>query len=248
MFFSQQGEDVYILKNFVNKPTDTGRFVEVGALDGVTYSNTLFFEGALGFTGMLIEPSKNFETLQKARPNCTLVKKAITKEKGIVVFWDDWARSGVLDQLADDRKGTNYHGSAHSYEVETTPLGPLLKEHGIDYVDILFIDVEGGEIGVLEGMDWSIPVYVTCIELDTHDGTKDFKCREILKKQGFEFHSRLGINEYWVNKSYFRKDLLFDENFGIKWDQCKSLNEIGEFKCLEPNMMKDVTYAILGVE
>ncbi|AGE55754.1 hypothetical protein ATCVMN08101_777R [Acanthocystis turfacea Chlorella virus MN0810.1] len=247
MFFSQQGEDVYILKKYINIQTDTGRFVEVGALDGISYSNTLFFEGCLGFTGMLIEPSKSFEKLKSARKGCILVNKAIANTAGTEVFWDDWALSGVYKDITDFREKINVHGNAEVYEVETTPLGPLLRENGMDYVDLLFIDVEGGELGVLESMDWSIPVYVICIELDTHNITKDYKCREILKKHGFEFDNRIGANEYWINKGYFRKDLLYDENSKeINWDECSELYELGKFMCIEKDIIKTVQDIILG--
>ena len=63
LFFSQQGEDLYILKNYINKKNPSGIFVEVGALDGIAYSNTGFLEMELGFSGVLIEPSKSYEKL-----------------------------------------------------------------------------------------------------------------------------------------------------------------------------------------
>jgi len=43
-FYSQQGEDIYIYNNFINKICPDGLFVELGAMDGIVYSNTKFFE------------------------------------------------------------------------------------------------------------------------------------------------------------------------------------------------------------
>jgi hypothetical protein len=37
IFYSQQGEDVYIYKNFINKVSPDGIFVELGAMDGICY-------------------------------------------------------------------------------------------------------------------------------------------------------------------------------------------------------------------
>jgi len=34
-----------------------GFFIEAGAYDGVDYSNTLYFEKTLGWTGILVEPN-----------------------------------------------------------------------------------------------------------------------------------------------------------------------------------------------
>tara|TARA_B110000208_G_C11775868_1_gene431997 strand:+ start:52 stop:303 length:252 start_codon:yes stop_codon:yes gene_type:complete len=43
-FYSQQGEDLLIYRNFINLSTNDGIFLELGAYDGLKYSNTLFFE------------------------------------------------------------------------------------------------------------------------------------------------------------------------------------------------------------
>ena len=43
-FYSQQGEDVYVYHNFINRENPEGVFVELGGFDGITYSNSKFFE------------------------------------------------------------------------------------------------------------------------------------------------------------------------------------------------------------
>ena len=54
----------------------------------------------------------------------------------------------------------------------------ILYDSKIPYIDLLSIDVQGGELAVLETMDFNIPVYVIIIELDEGDKIKDNKCRE----------------------------------------------------------------------
>lgn len=56
IFYSQQGEDIFVFRNFINQKRMDGIFVELGALDGITYSNIKFFEDNLDFKGVLIEP------------------------------------------------------------------------------------------------------------------------------------------------------------------------------------------------
>ncbi|KAF6201526.1 hypothetical protein GE061_003917 [Apolygus lucorum] len=65
-----QGEKVRsILQNKKN-----GFFIEVGALDGETRSNTLYFERFLNWTGLLIEPDPlNFANLLRKKPKCLVV-------------------------------------------------------------------------------------------------------------------------------------------------------------------------------
>ena len=43
-------------------------------------------------------------------------------------------------------------------------------------------------------MDWSIPVYLICIELDNQNIEKDDKCRKILNENKFKFLVRISNN------------------------------------------------------
>lgn len=57
-YFSQSGEDAALYETIFNKSLshrDPGIFVELGALNGVTFSNTLFFERMFDWRGVLIE-------------------------------------------------------------------------------------------------------------------------------------------------------------------------------------------------
>ena len=55
MYYSQCQEDIYLNENiFKNKKN--GVYIELGALDGILYSNTKFFEDSLNWKGILIEP------------------------------------------------------------------------------------------------------------------------------------------------------------------------------------------------
>ena len=59
MYYSQCGEDEFLNETiFFNKKN--GKYIELGALDGIQYSNTKFFEDNLGWSGVLIEPTKPF--------------------------------------------------------------------------------------------------------------------------------------------------------------------------------------------
>ena len=247
LFFSQQGEDLYTLKNFINKKNPSGIFVEVGALDGITYSNTGFLEQELGFSGVLIEPSRYFDRLAYSRPGCVCVNKAISDKTETVTFRDDWAMSGILDKLPEDHKSKARHTNGECYDVETVPLKQVLHDANVKYVDFMSIDVEGGELDVLKSMDWSIPVYVICIELDNHNLEKDNACRYILLENGFVPNTRLTINEFWVNERYSRIPELFDPTTPyINWDALNHVTEAGDFIRLEPCVVDEVQRAILG--
>jgi hypothetical protein len=67
-FYSQQQEDKILYEKYLN--FRNGIFIELGAMDGIIYSNSLFFEKELEWTGILIEPTEQFEQLMINRPNC----------------------------------------------------------------------------------------------------------------------------------------------------------------------------------
>ena len=54
-FFSQTGQDRLLFEHFFRGKRN-GVFVDVGAYDGTTFSNTLFFERSMGWSGLCVEP------------------------------------------------------------------------------------------------------------------------------------------------------------------------------------------------
>jgi len=208
-FFSQQGEDFFVALNYINKFTQDGIFVELGAYDGITYANTAFFERSLNMTGILIEPSKNkFDECVKNRPRSICHNVGIDYTCGEIDFIGENDATGSITKCITDEFKSLWHKNSNITKVKTCPIKDLLKD--IKYIDFFSIDVEGCEKLVLDTMDWNIEIYVICIELDGHNGDKDNQCREILKNNGFTFDVKICINEFWVNKSYSRRDVLYD--------------------------------------
>lgn len=211
-FLSQQGEDIFIYNNFINVNTPDGIFVELGAMDGICYSNTYFFENTLGFKGVLIEPTKLYEKLKLNRPNSDCYNLAVSHNTEPVKILGNCATAGISALMSDAFKKAHHTNDINEYYVNAKPIRDILEESKIKYIDLLSIDVEGGELVVLNTIDWTIPIYVIVIELDKSNIEKDEKCREILKKNGFILYHRMCINEFWVNINYFRKNILWDAN------------------------------------
>lgn len=237
-FYSQQGEDIYVYRHFINKVTPDGIFVELGAMNGVTYSNTKFFEDVLQFSGTLIEPTEQYNTLIENRPRCKCYNVAVNYKTELVKFLGNYATAGLVDTM-NSKFREYWHPEATEYFVNGEPMRNILKKSAIEYIDFLSIDVEGGEQVVLETMDFSVPIYVICIELDGHNVEKDDCCRSILTKNGFTFKKRFLINEFWVNDNYFRKDVVYDANKeNPKF--MKYIQEIGYFPFLERHLIDTI--------
>ena len=95
-FSGQGGEDHYVFQRYFSFEGQepilrNGTYVELGALDGTTFSNTRFFEDNLGWGGLLIEPSpRNFARLNVSRNSRrnTLVNNAVCAESGTIEWRD----------------------------------------------------------------------------------------------------------------------------------------------------------------
>lgn len=199
VYYSQQDEDKILFNKYLNYMG--GFFIELGAMDGITYSNTKFFEDALGWNGILIEPLlDHFTKLIVNRPNCKCFNYAVSKVDGQVDFLGHSAVGGLLSSMHEDHKKEWGLDKTQPFKVKSLPLNRIMEGLDVKRVDLFSIDVEGGELEVLETFDWNIPVYIVLIELDRHNRNKDQICRDFLKVKGFEFDMCTGLNEVWIRK------------------------------------------------
>ena len=126
MYYSQLGEDKYLNDNiFKNKKN--GVYIELGALDGVLYSNTKFFEDSLGWTGILIEPHPlNFELLKKSRKTNKLYNSLVSDsiaELNFKYFENIYsAVSGVESTLSKHHYDTFFNASDKTHFVQNSIL------------------------------------------------------------------------------------------------------------------------------
>lgn len=243
VFYSQQIEDLYVYNNFINKPNNTGIFVELGGLDGVTYSNTKFFEDCLNFRGTLIEPTNKFEIMKLNRPNNNCHNVGVYYSESEIEFLGDDAMAGIIETMNENHKSKMVSNNS-SRKIKCVPFRDILQKDNIKYIDLLSIDVEGAEHAVLDSMDWNIPVYVIVIELDGSNPEKDEKCREIMRKNGYEFRKKIHINEFWINPNYFRKDDLYDTNIPKIKIENKRASEPIMLYFLEPHIREECFQAI----
>ena len=210
--YSQQGQDIDIIKNFMPKiyQVRDGTFVELGGYNGITYSNTKGIEDTFGFKGVLIEASDAFVAMDINRINTQNFRTAISTETEVEFFGSD-AIAGTLKNLkqnAENGAPVSYGDNQYKpYTVQGRPICSVLQESKLEYIDLFFIDVEGSEIDVINTMDWSIPIYLICIEMYAYEcrQKEQEEIRKILKQQGFTYKKKIAEDEIWVNDSYFRK-------------------------------------------
>lgn len=145
-FYSQQGEDLLIYRNFINLPAKDGIYLELGACDGLLYSNTKFFEKYLGFSGILIEPVKEYyDKLIKNRPNNICYNYAISSTKLYIGILVNNAVSGIKQHMTKTFIDI-WHPKSEFRKVKTITLSNIFQDKNIKYIDFFSLDVEGGGI------------------------------------------------------------------------------------------------------
>lgn len=200
-FFSNNGKPPYHMN---------GTYVEMGAADGLSISNTVFFERELGWGGLLVEPGSRFGRLvrnRKASGRNTILHAAVCAENR-TAEWVEQANADVSGVLSDMNSYhlRRYHTHSTRRTIQCRTLHAMLREAGIRHIDFFSLDTEGSELSVLATMDWSVPIRVLVVELDGHNQVKDEQVRVLLKAHGMRFISRMGFrkwNELWVGNSTF---------------------------------------------
>jgi len=144
---------------------DNGIFVEAGANDGETQSNTAYFARHRGWRGLLIEPIPELAArcrvarLESIVENCALVASDADGESVQMTYcglmsvvnggWSDpEAERAHVETGRQIQSLTTYHVS-----VPGRSLSALLHRHKVEHVDLLSLDVEGFERQALEGLD-----------------------------------------------------------------------------------------------
>lgn len=130
-----------------------GYFVEFGATNGVTLSNTFMLEKTYGWSGILAEPAKMWTESLRENRDAHIVDKAVWSRSGEVI---DFFEQGELSTLSGFEEGHHKQDFSARYPVETVSLSDLLDKQGApEFIDFLSIDTEGSELEILSSFDFS---------------------------------------------------------------------------------------------
>lgn len=145
---SQFGQDYWVFGEVFNEKTN-GFFLDIGAYNGYSISNTYILEKRYGWNGFCIEANPlNFEILkQNRRVQC--YNLVLDSSERIVKFSLSGPNSGITsDNILNDN---HYATESEIIEVKTKRLDSFLVENNAPHIiDYLSIDIEGAEERVLE--------------------------------------------------------------------------------------------------
>lgn len=191
-FMGQFGEDL-LAWELLGKPR-TGFFIEAGAFDGYRHSVTWALE-QLGWTGLLVEPlPAQYATCVLKRPRSRVVRAMLGAEAegcGALNVSD-------LDIMLSSADAAAAVQTTSQVTCSKTNLNTLLQAHQ-GPIDLVVLDVEGGELQALRGFD--LPAFrprIMLIEDNTYG--KDPALRQYMSHFEYQFCGHLECNQIYVRK------------------------------------------------
>ena len=199
---SQCGQDKWLVERGFPGLKD-GFFVDIGAHDGITFSNTYFLESRMGWSGIAIEPMPEvYERLRKNR-RCTTVNACVSATAGHLRFRQISGYSEMLSGLVDqydarhldriEREVLAHGGSWADIDVVSVKLTDLLRENEVETVHYLNIDVEGAELDILRSIDFSVTNILIC---GIENNYSDYRIPAYMKSVGYKLIAVVGDEMY----------------------------------------------------
>ena len=154
---SQLMQDLFVLTE-VGLRRRQGFFVEFGASDGISLSNTWLLEKRMGWKGILAEPARCWHESLTRNRTCAIDTDCVWSRSGEQLDFDE-VSVGEFSTLSRFSKSDG-HAEARvdktSYQVPTVSLNDLLRRHGAPAEpDYLSIDTEGSEFSILKELDFA---------------------------------------------------------------------------------------------
>lgn len=198
--FSQFGQDWFVDQRLLRGKRD-GVFVDIGGYDGVTGSNTLFFELFRSWRGLVVEADPEQADQARAVRRCPCLNVAVGAERGEAEFLKVTSGYRQMSGLRNsydagtlERVRQNPEHAEEILTVEMLPLADILADHGFDTVDYLSLDVEGAELTILNAFPFdAIEVDVWSIENNRHNP----EIPRLMQAQGYDLVEFLGVDEVY---------------------------------------------------
>jgi FkbM family methyltransferase len=201
---SQYGQD-QVVYELLGRP-EKGTFVDIGANDGMSFSNSLFFEEK-NWTGLCIEPHPTaFKALEETR-SCHCLNACVldsdTKVNFLVVEGPAHMLSGIASfmdahHLNRIKLGIQESGG-HEETIQIDAISPrtFLARYSITHIDYLSIDTEGCELEILKHFDLKeIEVKVIGVE----NGSRSPELFNYLNRAGYKLRSCVGCDEIYTKR------------------------------------------------
>jgi FkbM family methyltransferase len=204
---SQLFQDLFV--TFCKRGKRGGFFVEFGATNGVTLSNSCLLEKEYGWKGILAEPAKDWHADLKKNRRAAIDTRCVWKKTGEFLQFKETEYGELSTLLEFQDKDANKGGrqAGKIYEVETVSLNDLLEFHKApNHMDFLSIDTEGSELDILSAFNFfKYRFDIMCVE---HNYTEDRpKLKSLLESKGYVnvFAPITQYDDWYLHQSMIEK-------------------------------------------
>lgn len=200
MSTSQFGQDIHVIQN-IYKNKNNGYFVEIGAYDGISMSNTNYLEKYFNWKGICVECNPLwYSRLIKNRPNSINYDYAVYNKD-----------NQTLEFINDDTGGCSGFVETNSHThilhkqiitVNTRKLTTILDmANAPNFIEFLSLDTEGSEYEILNSHDFDKYTFgYICVEHNFIEANRK-KIRELLENKGYMFYRENNVDDDFIHES-----------------------------------------------
>jgi len=206
---------------FVGERSD-GLFVEVGAFDGISFSNSSCL-AQVGWSGILIEPIPRFaeacRTRYRGNNRIQIVEAAVGAENSTVEISLGGPFSSTNDAVVTRYRSLEWskaavHGSTR-LSVRQLTLDEILGAANLagKPVDVLIVDVEGAEAAVFQGFSierWR-PKMIIAELSHTHPDLHDISWNDAVLQQNIVQAGYFVVYKDSINTVFARAEILYNQ-------------------------------------
>jgi len=160
-------------------------FVEFGATNGISLSNTYLFERIYNGDGIVAEPARIWQSELRLNRMCKISSDCVWEKTGDYLEFIE-AHNPDLSGLAGYENSKRENFDSEVYYIETISLLDLLKVNSApQFIDFLSIDTEGSEFRILKSFDFNEYKFQTIV-CEHNFGNDRRKIKELLESNGYK--------------------------------------------------------------
>jgi FkbM family methyltransferase len=205
---SENLQDLF-LDRWVFRGREGGVFIDIGAHDGITNSNSWFFEKKRYWRGACVEPHPRVFRRLAANRSCRVLNCCVANARGPVEFLKiagySEMRSGIADRYDAEHKQRiaeelkRHGGSSELVSIEARTLADIVAECGVWEIDYLSIDTEGSEADVLQSIDFA-RTRIHALTVECNDRNND-ALNAMMWSRGYELIRSIGPDLFFLYKA-----------------------------------------------
>jgi len=205
-YHGQYHQDRFVAE-FLDQQTG-GFFVDIGANDGISFSNTYYFEKNLNWSGLAFEPHPDVYRRLASVRTCTTINAGVGPHNAILKFSCVNAGAAMLSGFTDtfnnshrrrcQREVRKAGTTIREIDVPTVKLSAVMAEQQRSVIDYLSLDTEGGEFEILRSIDFD-QLHVRCLSVENN--SKSLAVHTYLIGKNYRLMAIAGCDEIYVHQS-----------------------------------------------